>query len=90
MRLLLLIPAFILMGVSGYNLAGGYSAPATEEAVNNSITAEMLHMGVILLCVVFISFIVRSLFAVSYTETEVPERAQAPRFYQRLAQQLHL
>ena len=88
MRLLLLIPAFILMSVSGYNLAGGYSAPGIDEVNNNTITPEMLHMSVILLCVVFISFIVRSMFAVKYTETEVAEKT--PRFYHRLAQQLHL
>ncbi|MES2484747.1 MAG: hypothetical protein V4581_02210 [Bacteroidota bacterium] len=88
MRLLLLIPAFLLIAISGYNLTGGYSAPGANEVANNSITPEMLHMGIILFSVVFISFIVRSLFAVKYIETEMPQTA--PRFYQRLAQQLHL
>jgi len=88
MRLLLLIPAFILLAISGYNLAGGYSTPQIDEAANRSITPEMLHMSIILLCVVFISFVVKSFFAVKYTEIEVPEKAQ--RFYHRLAQQLHL
>jgi hypothetical protein len=86
MKLLLLLPAFILMSISGYNLSGGYNTPGVETSA--TITPEMLHMSVILLCVVFISFVVRSMFVVKYTETTVPERA--PKFYHRLAQQLNL
>jgi hypothetical protein len=86
MRLLMLIPIFILMGVSGYNLAGGYSAPGIDNT--NSAVPEMLHMGIILICMAAISLIVRSMFTVKYTETEQPERHEP--FIVRLAHQLHL
>jgi hypothetical protein len=88
MRLLMLIPIFILMGVSGYNLAGGYNAPGIDQ--NNTIGTELLHMGIILVCVMAISLIVRSAFTVKYTEEEYTPKAQAQPFFQRLVQQLHL
>lgn len=86
MRLLMLIPIFILMGISGYNLAGGYNAPGIENT--NTIGPEALHMGIILLCVAGISLIVRSAFTIKYTEEEQPVKAEP--FYVRLAHQLHL
>ena len=88
MRLLLLIPIFILMGVSGYNLAGGYNAPGIEQTT--SVAPEMLHMGIILMGMIAVSLIVRSVFTIKYTEVEQEERPQVQPFYQRLAQQLHL
>ncbi len=86
MRLILLIPIFILMGISGYNLAGGYTVPGMNNT--NNIGTEALHMGIILLCMAAISLIVRSAFTVKYTEEEQPAKAEP--FYVRLAHQLHL
>jgi len=81
----MLIPIFILMGVSGYNLAGGYDAPGTEETLTN---AYALHMAIILFGAVAASLLVRSVFTIQYTEEEQPEKAEP--FYVRLAHQLHL
>lgn len=86
MRLLMLIPIFILMGVSGYNLAGGYEAPGTEETLATG--AYALHMAIILLGVVATSLLVRSVFTIKYTEEEQPEKAEP--LIVRLAHQLHL
>ncbi|KOS06239.1 hypothetical protein AM493_09505 [Flavobacterium akiainvivens] len=82
----MLIPIVILMGVSGYNLAGGYSAPGIDTT--NTIGAEALHMGIILICMSAAILLVRSAFTVKYTEEERPEKAEP--FYVRLAHQLHL
>jgi hypothetical protein len=86
MRLLMLIPIFILMGVSGYNLAGGYTAPGIEETTSTG--AYALHMAIIVLGMVAASLLVRSAFTVKYTEEEQPVK-QEP-FLVRLAHQLQL
>ncbi|MGQ2982485.1 hypothetical protein [Flavobacterium sp.] len=67
MRLLLLLPTFALLAVSGFNLSAG----------NNSFAIVIVHLVVMALCITFIALIVRSIFAVRYVEMPEIESNQA-------------
>jgi hypothetical protein len=77
MRLLLLIPNFVLMVISGYNLIGN----ATWKNEPNFLVFTMLHILVMLLCLVFMVFILRSVFVIKYVEVaEIAEQPQEERY----------
>ncbi len=71
MRLLLLLPNFALLAISGYNLSVG----------SNVLAVLLLHLIVMALCITFITLIVKSMFAIKYIE--MPEE-QAERTYEGL------
>lgn len=65
MRFLLLIPNFILIAVSAYNLTA-------NETLNNDgsyFPYTLLHLLVMLICILFVAMVIKSAFAVKYTET---------------------
>lgn len=66
MRLLLLIPNFVLMAISGYNL----TANNLVENESNYLPYTLLHILVMLICLVFVVMIVKSAFTITYTEIE--------------------
>lgn len=79
MRLLLLLPNFILIMISGYNLSNDFAATGKTPY----ITITMLHVLVMGLCLVFSFLIVKSMFRIAYVaddvsenETQVPARVQ--------------
>ncbi len=77
MRLLLLIPNFVLMMISGYNLIGN----ATWKDEPNFLIFTVLHVLVMLLCLVFMVLILRSVFVIRYVEaTEISEQTQEERY----------
>ena len=67
MRLLLLLPNFVLIAISGYNLFGR----GVWINESNQLVFTLLHLLVMALCMVFITLIVKSVFKVTYIE--VPE-----------------
>jgi len=69
MRLLLLLPIFTIMAISGYNLY-----------IGTGLLAEMLlHLIVMALCLTFAVLIIRSFFSIKYVEVadaeELPNEA---------------
>ncbi len=66
MRLLLLLPIFALLAVSGYNLSAG----------NNNLAVIVLHLSVMAVCITLISLVIKSIFAVKYTEMPETEGNQ--------------
>ena len=64
MKLLLLIPNFVLMGIAGYNLANEFS----KTGEPNYILFKLLHFSVLLISLVCTVMIVRSLFTIRYVE----------------------
>ncbi len=66
MRLLLLLPNFVLMAISGYNL----TANTMLNNETNFFPYTLLHLLVMLICLVFVVMIVRSAFTIEYNEAE--------------------
>lgn len=75
MRLLLLLPNFVLMAISGYNLTG--NTMLNNES--NYFPYTLLHLLVMLICLVFVVIIVKSVFTITYNETDetLPESGNA-------------
>jgi hypothetical protein len=71
MRLLLLLPNFALLGISGYNL----TAELSSMAVNGILVTSLLHLFVMALCLTFIVLIIKSAFVIRYVETDEQEAA---------------
>lgn len=67
MRLLLLLPNFALLTISGYNLSAG----------NNNLAVTLLHLMVMALCLTFSALIVKSMFAIKYVEITDTENQEA-------------
>ncbi|WP_146185906.1 hypothetical protein [Flavobacterium album] len=67
MRLLLLLPNFALLAISGYNLSAG----------NNNLAVTLLHLMVMALCITFVALIVKSMFAIKYVEVPETENNEA-------------
>jgi hypothetical protein len=67
MRLLLLLPNFALLAISGYNLSVG----------SNVLAVLLLHLIVMALCITFITLIVKSMFAIKYIEMPEEQAEQA-------------
>ncbi len=70
MKLLLLVPNFILMLISGYNLSEN---TIVSSADSNYITFNFLHVLVLAVCTLFVVLIVRSMFKVSYIDENINE-----------------
>jgi len=68
MKLLLLIPNFILMGIAGYNLFNEF----TKAGEPNYLLFKILHGIVLALCIYFAAAIIKSMFTIRYVE--VPEK----------------
>ena len=62
MRMLLLLPNFVLLAISGYNL---YNNVTTGNFVG-SLAVNLLKLLVMALCFVFTAIIVKSMFTVKY------------------------
>lgn len=75
MRLLLLLPNFVLMAISGYNLTGNDMLGNKS----NYFSYTLLHVLVMLICLGFVVMIIKSAFTIEYTETEetLPESGNA-------------
>lgn len=64
MKLLLILPNLVLIAVAGINLSNELSA----AQLHKNLSVIVLHFSVLLMCVVFISLIIRSMFRVSVKE----------------------
>ncbi len=67
MKLLMLLPNFILIAISGFNI----SNEVYNEGLNN-LAVLVLHASVLLLCTVFVALIIKSMFQV----VEIEEREE--------------
>ena len=68
MKLMLLVPNFILMAIAGYNLFNEF----TKTGEPNYLLFKILHCIVLALSIYFAVAIVRSMFTIRYVE--VPEK----------------
>lgn len=66
MKLLLLIPNVVLLGISGYNFFNDITGPAEP----NYLVFKILHLIVMAICITFITIITRSMFTIKYTVVE--------------------
>ncbi len=66
MKLLLLIPNFVLMAIAGYNLANEFE----KNAEPNYLLFKLLHAAVLLITIVFAYIIVKSMFTIRYMEVQ--------------------
>jgi len=66
MKILLLLPNIVLLIVSGYNLANDFSA--VNEP--NYLAFKILHTLVMIMCITFISLIVKSILSSAYVNAE--------------------
>lgn len=64
MKLLMLLPNLVLMAISGINLYNEFQLP------NANLAVALLHVAVLVMCLTFVSLIVKSMFKVKYTEVE--------------------
>jgi formate hydrogenlyase subunit 3/multisubunit Na+/H+ antiporter MnhD subunit len=79
MKLLLLIPNFVLMAIAGFNLANEFS----KTGEPNYILFKLLHFSVLIISLACTVTIVRSLFTIRYVE--VPqERSEAIEEYNEI------
>lgn len=78
MKLLLLIPNFILLAISGYNLSIDFFNPEMK----GSIVVTLLHLVVMAVCLIFIALIIKSIFVIKYIE--LPEQTQDTQRYQEI------
>jgi len=62
MKLLILLPNVVLMAISGINLYNEFQIP------NASLAVAILHIAVFVLCLTFVSLILKSMFTIKYTE----------------------
>ena len=63
MKLLMLLPNLVLIAVSGFNISNEY----TTQGANN-FAVMVLHASVLIMCLVFVSLIVRSMFTIVEVE----------------------
>ena len=70
MKLVLLIPTFILMAISGYNLSVEF-AKAPEP---NYLLFKAIHLTVLLMSIVCAGAIIKSMFAIRYVEVKRQKR----------------
>jgi hypothetical protein len=64
MKLLMLLPNIVLMAISGINLYNEFQLP------NANLAVAVLHFAVMVMCLTFVTLIVKSMFRVEYTEVE--------------------
>lgn len=67
MKLLMLFPNFVLMAISGINLYNEFRLPTANLAI------AVLHVAVLVICLTFVSLIVKSMFTIRYTEVAEDE-----------------
>lgn len=70
MKLLLLVPNFILMLISGYNLSENRTVTSADT---NYVTFNFLHILVLVVCTMFVIMIVKSMFRISYVNDSLEE-----------------
>ena len=70
MKLVLLIPTFVLMAISGYNLSVEF-AKASEP---NYLLFKAIHLTVFLISVACAGAIIKSMFTVRYVEVKSKKR----------------
>jgi hypothetical protein len=68
MKLLMLLPNFILIAISGFNISNEVSS----EGANN-LAVIVLHTSVLLMCTVFVTLIIKSMFQVVEIEENILE-----------------
>ena len=66
MKLLMLLPNFVLIAISGLNISNELETTGVKN-----LAVIVLHASVFIMCLVFVALIVKSMFAV--VETEVYE-----------------
>ena len=66
MKLLMLLPNLVLIAVSGLNISNEF----TTQGANN-LAVMVLHASVLIMCMVFVSLIVKSMFAVIEVEESI-------------------
>ncbi len=66
MKLVLLIPTFVLMAISGYNLSNEFA----KTAEPNYLLFKALHLIVLLISIGFAVAIIKSMFAVRYIKVK--------------------
>jgi hypothetical protein len=64
MKLLMLLPNIVLMAISGINLYNEFQLP------NANLAVAVLHFAVMVMCLTFVTLIVKSMFRVECTEVE--------------------
>ena len=64
MKLLMLLPNIVLMAISGINLYNEF------QLSNANLAVAVLHFAVMVMCLTFVTLIVKSMFRVKYTEVE--------------------
>lgn len=67
MKLLMLLPNFVLMAISGINLYNEFRLPTANLAI------AVLHVAVLVICLTFVCLIVKSMFTIRYTEVTEDE-----------------
>jgi hypothetical protein len=79
MKLLLLLPNFVLLAISGYNLSIEFFTPG----VNGTIVVTLMHLLVMAICLTFIGIIVKSMFTIKYIEV-IEEEADDAQDYKKI------
>ena len=66
MKLVLLIPTFVLMAISGYNLSNEFA----KTGEPNYLLFKAIHFTVLLISIVCAAAIIKSMFAIRYVEVK--------------------
>lgn len=71
MKLLLILPNLVLIAVAGINLSNELSS----WQINRNLSVVALHLSVLIMCLVFVSLIIKSMFKVVSKEETYTQSA---------------